>query len=183
MALGHEGRAGDVPATTTNAIAISCRVMFRSWLCQIRRHLSHHRGFELGSNGIRYRLQRFRCDALHSAALHVLLGLLRFSVVNAGLRRLPRNEQGRGLVKNMVARKYWSFLAISATGTTLRHREERRPELQRCMDQLDALSCQILFPRDQATGEHSVSAVLYGALAVMSCATTPDTAYRAQVLC
>jgi hypothetical protein len=57
------------------------------------------------------------------------------------------------------------------------------PSYDRCMDQLDALSCQILFPRDQATGEHAVSAVLYATLAVMSCATTPDMADRAQVLC
>jgi len=27
-------------------------------------------GFELGSDGIRYHLQRFRCISLHSAALH-----------------------------------------------------------------------------------------------------------------
>jgi hypothetical protein len=31
-------------------------------------HLEH--GFELGSDGIRYGLQRFRCVSLRSAALH-----------------------------------------------------------------------------------------------------------------
>jgi hypothetical protein len=32
------------------------------------------RGFELGSDGIRYGLQRFRCISLHSAALHCVPG-------------------------------------------------------------------------------------------------------------
>jgi hypothetical protein len=34
------------------------------------RTAQRQRGFELGSDGIRYGLERFRCVSLHSAALH-----------------------------------------------------------------------------------------------------------------
>jgi hypothetical protein len=37
-------------------------------------HLEH--GFELGSDGIRYGLQRFRSVSLHSAALHCVPGTI-----------------------------------------------------------------------------------------------------------